>query len=135
MTSSKLTWLLRRFDRDHAELNAVAMVFVLENSPAEHYSRMNDCTDCDRELVANFSAPSRTARTIEKAESLVALTCSQTVKHPRYHSSTVGQNSFPWLSDIAVAGRFALHAACWRRLWRCCLAASSLRSRSAWISC
>src|ERR1700685_2073775 len=29
----------------------------------------------------------------------------------------------------------ALHAACWRGLWRCCLAASSLRSRSAWISC
>ena len=38
------------------------------------------------------------------------------------------------LSDIAAAGRFALHAACWRRLWRCCLAISSLRSRSAWIS-
>ncbi len=33
---------------------------------------------------------------------------------PRYHSSAMGQNSFPWRSDIGVSGRFALHAACWR---------------------
>jgi hypothetical protein len=32
---------------------------------------------------------------------------------PRYHSSAMGQNSFPWRSDIGLSGRFALHAACW----------------------
>jgi hypothetical protein len=38
-----------------------------------------------------------------------------------------------YASDIPAASRFVLHAACWRRLLRSSLAASSLRSRSAWI--
>jgi DNA phosphorothioation-associated putative methyltransferase len=35
------------------------------------------------------------------------------VDKSRYHSSTGGQNSFPCLSDLAVAGHFALLAACY----------------------
>ncbi len=50
-------------------------------------------------------------------------------------TANLGNSPLQRLSDIAVSGSLALHAACWRRLWRCCLAASSLRSRSAWISC
>jgi len=38
-----------------------------------------------------------------------------------------------YASDIPAASRFVLRAACWRRLLRSSLAASSLRSRSAWI--
>jgi len=38
-----------------------------------------------------------------------------------------------YASDIPAASRFVLHAACWRLLLRSTLAASSLRSRSAWI--
>ena len=34
------------------------------------------------------------------------------------------------LSDIAAAGHYVLHTACWRRLRRCCLAVSILGSRS-----
>jgi hypothetical protein len=61
----------------------------------------------------------------------------QSVGQGLWANRTAGSNATSSGASAArTLGLFALHAAtCWRRICRCCLAASSFRSLSAWISC